>query len=363
MDLLMDKQATSTALNQLCTDPIFILGIMPRCGTNFLYNLLCLHPHCNGVGIRDMPEDHLLLNANLLERYANNVASFWSRHGLRGENDPARQRYNQELQSKLFASLGEGLLAYLNHLNPDSGVKPLVTKTPFVRNLSRFFHLFPQARLIILVRDGRAVAESSVKSFNTSYEVMIHRWAEAAHEILAFDQAHRHTDAPYLIVRYEDILDHLEVEMRSILNFLGLSPDVYDFDMAVNLPVFGSSEEFAKAREAAIADPEKSGWKVVDKCKQKFNPKSRWSHWSADQHCRFNWIAGSYMEQFGYELEAAQSSLGGFRNQALDLKWASTSWAMAQIHRWERILYAIYTTKRRYQDLRMEDEDTSFWIS
>ncbi|MGF1496341.1 MAG: sulfotransferase [Elainellaceae cyanobacterium] len=363
MDLLVDKQATPTGPNQLCADPIFILGIMPRCGTNFLYNLLSLHPHCHGVGMRDMPEDHLLLNANLLERYANNVASFWSRHGLRGKDEPDRQRYNQELRDQLFACLGEGLVAYLNHLNPDPGVKPVLTKTPFVRNLSQFFNLFPRARLIILVRDGRAVAESSVKSFNTSYEVVMHRWAEAAQEILEFDRVHRHVNGQYLIVKYEDILDHLEVEMRSVLNFLGLSPEAYNFDMAVNLPVFGSSEEFAKAREAAIADPDQSGWQVVNKCKQKFNPKSRWSHWSPAQHCRFNWIAGDYMEQFGYELEQASSVTGGVRNRLLDLKWASTSWAMAQVHRWERILYAIYTTKRRYQDLRMENEDTSFWIS
>jgi len=123
MDVLMENSVSMQGQDKINCDPIFVLGIMPRSGTNFFYNLLCLHAHCEGVCIREMPEDSLLYNADILARYINNVSSFWCRHGLRGKDDPVRQQTNLELKDKLFESLGHGLLDYLNHINHYDGVK------------------------------------------------------------------------------------------------------------------------------------------------------------------------------------------------------------------------------------------------
>ena len=83
--------------------------------------------------------------------------------------------------------------------------------------LLMIFQLFPQARLLILVRDGRSVVESTVKSFGTSYELSMQRWAEAARIILEFQKNNQNKSGNFLIVRYEDLLDNLEKELIRIL--------------------------------------------------------------------------------------------------------------------------------------------------
>ena len=57
-------------------DPIFILGISQRSGTNFLFNLLGLHPDCERVG--PIWENFLLNDAQLLVDYADAVYRRWS---------------------------------------------------------------------------------------------------------------------------------------------------------------------------------------------------------------------------------------------------------------------------------------------
>lgn len=364
MDVLMEGSTSTQEQQSINCNPIFILGVMPRSGTNFVYNLLCLHAHCEGVGVRDMPEDSLLYNADLLARYVSNVSSFWCRHGLRGKDDPDRQKSNLALKEELFGSLGSGLLSYLNHLNEKTGERPLVTKTPFVRNLKYFYQLFPTARLIILMRDGRAVTESNHKSFGMSYEVGMHRWAAAAQEIIDFDKAYRCSDHQYLIVKYEDVLDDLGAEMKRILDFLELDPEAYDFETALNLPVFGSSEEFAKARAANVADPGEEGWKVIKKGKR-FDPKSRWSKWSPSLHQRFQWIAASCMDSLGYDMsdEHYEDSVSNTTwNTLLDWKWKAITAALQSGQDIERLLHAMFLVRRRYKDLRMEDKSNSYWL-
>ncbi len=366
MDVLMENMVSQNQKSQINCDPIFILGIMPRSGTNFIYNLLCLHSHCEGVGIRDMPEDTLLYNADLLNRYVSNVSSFWCRHGLRGKDDLERQQNNLDLKEMLFSSLGSGLMTYLERLNHFHGVKPLVTKTPFVRNLKYFYQLFPNARLIILIRDGRAVVESNYKSFGMSYEVGMHRWEAAAQEIIAFDEIYRDSSYRYLIVKYEDIIDDLRSEMKRVLEFLELELNAYDFETALNLPVFGSSEGFAKAREEKADDPGDAGWKIVRKGR-KFDPKSRWSQWSAAMQLRFHWIAGDSMIRLGYhdtedERFSTFTKLDSLWNIFLDWKWKFITALITKGQDIERMLHAIYLVRRRYKDLRMEEKSNSYWL-
>lgn len=257
-----------------CPNSIFILGISQRSGTNFLYNLVCLHPDCVG----SVPwEDFLVHYSDLLGKYVDSVSSHWlPAWDVRGDS--------------LYQYLGSGLLSFLT---AQAGGKRLVTKTPSVHNLSYFFKLFPQAYLLILVRDGRAVVESGVKSFGWDYETAMRAWAEAARVILDFDQANKNSSLRYLIVRYEDICNNCEGELRRVLAFLDLSVKTYDFEAAVHLPIRGSSELKAQGEKT-------THWHPVEKTSA-FTPLQRWSHWSRSLHERFNWIAGQYLVQFGYE--------------------------------------------------------------
>src|SRR3990172_9928745 len=60
---------------RLTGNPVFILGILPRSGTNFLNNLLLCHPDCEYPGI--VWEDYYLASADLLQRYSERVYRRW----------------------------------------------------------------------------------------------------------------------------------------------------------------------------------------------------------------------------------------------------------------------------------------------
>lgn len=55
----------------LCRDPIFILGILMRTGTNFLYDLVRLHLDCDVP--TPVPEDYLVHCADLLAEYVGSL--------------------------------------------------------------------------------------------------------------------------------------------------------------------------------------------------------------------------------------------------------------------------------------------------
>ena len=215
------------------------------------------------------------------------------------------------LEEELGHFLGNGIVSFLQSR---IAKKRLLTKTPSVRNLKHFFKLFPKARLIIVVRDGRAVVESGVKSFGWQYEDAFQQWAEAASIIIEFDRIHKASDYQYLIVKYEEVWNNLEEEVKKILAFLDLNIQAYDFDTALNLPVRGSS--------STQTDSHKLTWKAVDKPPD-FNPLERWRNWDKAMHARFNWIAGHDMEAFGYEIERDNTNQWwrDMRNRALDLRW------------------------------------------
>jgi hypothetical protein len=281
------------------TDPIFILGISQRAGTNFLFDLLCLHPDCGAPAINW--EDFLLEKSEPLVRYVSSVFSGWRRRGT-----------GQEVEDLLYEHLGNGLIAVLVSRTK---AKRLVTKTPSVRNLDYFFKLFPRAYLLLLVRDGRAVVESRVKSFGENYETAMRRWAEGADSILRFVENSRRFNLNFLVVRYEDLWNEPEQELRRIFSFAGLDADKYDFSAAINVPVRRSSV-FHGQEEKEVH------WKPVEKTAG-FNPVARSKHWSRSTHERFNWIAGEKLSRFGYNPKKYREEefFWAVWNRALDLWW------------------------------------------
>ena len=306
----MEKHDPVTDLHH-CRDPIFILGIMQRSGTNFLKDVVQLHPDCGFPG-HPLVEDYLAQNTEWLLRYTGSVARDWNGLGRINKEDGSPVDYSP-LQEELAHCLGNGIISFLQ---ARIGDKRLLTKTPSVRNLKHFFEFFPNARLIIVVRDGRAVVESGVKSFGWQYERGFQEWADAARSIIDFDKKHQNSKDKYLIVRYEDVLQNLEIEIKKILVFLELEVTTYDLQTALNLPVRGSS--------TVRSESDQMLWKAVDK-PNNFNPLERWKSWEPGLHKRFNWIAGDCMQELGYELkrEHTNSFLSNVINNILDAKLAA----------------------------------------
>ena len=171
----------------------------------------------------------------------------------------------------------------------------MVTKTPSVGGIKNFFKIFPNAHLLILIRDGRAVVESGVRSFDWDFERAARDWAASALAVMQFKQDIGNDNHKYLIVKYEDLFSNTEEELRKIFSFLGLDSEVYNFDAAKHLNVIGSSELRQDKTDVVH-------WRPVEKWRN-FNPIMRWSHWSSEQHERFNLIAGDHLKLFGYTPE------------------------------------------------------------
>jgi hypothetical protein len=199
-----------------------------------------------------------------------------------------------------------------------------------VRSLEYFHRIFPCARLLIIVRDGRAVTESAVKTYNTSHEQAAREWANAARIIMNFQQKSS-AEHKYLIVRYEDLYLQTEKELRRVFDFLDLDATNYDFAAAQNLPVRGSSS--LKAPGKAVH------WRPVEKSAS-FDPMSRWKNWSRAKHERFNWIAGTAMAHFGYATE----TFGGFRPL-----WNTWNWMLDRVER----LRLLKKTLRHLKSIRL----------
>ena len=299
--------------------PIFILGIMPRSGTHFLANLLCLHPDCTKSAIA---EDGLLAAASFLDQYVKQLQRQWLQVG---------ELLDPELPDIVLASLGDGLLEFLREAGRRASIKRgssstqiqlsmerrrIVTKTPMIAGLRHFFRLFPDAHLLILVRDGRAVVESNVQSFLKEPEQITRLWVRFARKIIEFDRDRANANRAYLIVRYEELVADPERELRLILPFLGLDLDSYDFQAARSLPVVGSST-FKRG-----AGP--VHWFPVLKTDD-FNPMARADHWQRAQHERFNWLAAEYLSAFGYEPKTYSGNRTWWRiwNHAMDAKWSA----------------------------------------
>lgn len=275
--------------------PIFIFGITPRSGTNFLYRLIRNHPDCKpGVAW----EDHLLRHADLLQEYVTRTKEHWR------PNDPTSKIDSERL---LHQALGLGLQAFLRldeentryththaptPLREDSeDVRRTVTKTPLTHNLALFPRLFPNAKLLIIVRDGRDVTVSGMRTFGWSLEAGARKWAQGARAILDFLDEPASQKVDHMVIRYEDLNTQTERVLRDVLPFLDLSPGMYDFSALDEVPVVGSSTH--------TGDQSEVHWKGVEKTPD-FNPHRRWSHWKSYEHSRFNWIAEDYLSAFDY---------------------------------------------------------------
>lgn len=272
--------------------PIFVLGITGRSGTNFLRDLLALHPDC--VKAREpFWEDFFLDESDALVGYARRLARRWRSWT---DEDPAPE---------LLARLGSALVDFVT---PYGGAR-VVTKTPSTRNLDRFFDLFPDATLLVIVRDPRSVVASAVRSFEADYEGWARQWARGAARIVAFDDAQRAARAArYRIVRYEDLVVDLDAELRAIFAVAGLDAARYDFGAAAALPARGSSQ---------LAEGGDLHWRPVER-DASFDPLRRWADWPASRLDRIAWLTAPYAERLGYDVGSVPGGLSRAAHRVRD---------------------------------------------
>jgi Sulfotransferase family len=282
--------------------PILILGVSRRSGTNFLSAVLSCHRDC--APPQPVWENFLLEHADLLGAYAKRTAAYWLASW--GDIEP--------LRAALARSVAHGALEFLQSL---AGDKRVVAKTPSVQNLHLAPELFTGAQLLLLVRDGRSVTESYVRGFGWSHERAMRTWARGADTILAFtgQPPSETAGVEHRLVRYEDLVEDFDGEVTTLLEFLRLDRDRFDYSAASGLPVLGSS--FASEEHDGSLD-----WRVVEKTGD-FDPVRRFAHWDRRLHERFEWLAGDQLERLGYQrvVSGDASRTSAYRNRALDAAW------------------------------------------
>lgn len=290
------------------TTPIFILGVAPRCGTNFIEDLLCVHPDC-GLGI-PLRENQVL---GALPEFDDTITGLARRWGAN-----KRWGFMPEHAEDLAAAIGKAIVDFtVSQVDdrrrvtepPDTlpGIAKsfkqsppfLVSKYPRAGSLPSFRRFLPEEKLVILMRDGRAVAESSIRSWGWPFDVAVDNWRSGAQSIADWLDANPDDDAVF--IRYEDILTSPETEIPRLFDYLGLDLDRFDMDTAMGRPVRGSST-------ARPTSSEKVTWEPVAKSDD-FDPLARARDWTDEQHARFNHMAGDLSERFGYPLKPVDTTI------------------------------------------------------
>jgi hypothetical protein len=264
--------------------PVFILSPAPRSGTNYLAHVLELYPSFQLPML--LWEDHVLAYAHLLDEYASRTGSIWKRDAGGSE----------DYRVGLLNHLGSGLLSFLvEHTDPE---RRLLCKTPGAHNIERFPLLFPDARLLVLVRDGRDTVESAVRTWPQrvmAFERSARTWARGAGKVLDFMAGigRDSRDRSWMLVRYEDLVDKCEATAEGIFRFLGVDTDRLDLGEIRRLPLWGSSVHHGGGR---------THWDPVLKPPD-FRPIGRWKSWGYRRKAVFKIIAGRELIKLGYEID------------------------------------------------------------
>ncbi|XP_041807762.1 protein-tyrosine sulfotransferase 1-like [Chelmon rostratus] len=193
--------------------PLIFIGGFPRSGTTLMRVMLDAHNHVRcGEETRVIPR--------LLA-----MRTTWSRSVKERIRLDEAGVTDQVLDSAVRAFLLEVIVG---HGEP---APRLCNKDPFaLKSLSYLSRIFPKAKFVLMLRDGRATVHSmisrkvTISGFDlTSYRDCLTKWSSAVETM--FSQCQAAGEARCLPVRYEQLVLHTEEEMRKLLHFLELRWD------------------------------------------------------------------------------------------------------------------------------------------
>ncbi|CAG5872527.1 protein-tyrosine sulfotransferase 1-like isoform 1-T5 [Menidia menidia] len=193
--------------------PIIFIGGFPRSGTTLMRVMLDAHNAVRcGEETRVIPR--------LLAMRAT-----WSRSVKERLRLDEAGVTDQVLDSAVRAFLLEVIVG---HGEP---APRLCNKDPFaLKSLSYLARIFPKAKFVLMLRDGRATVHSMISRKVTisgfdlaSYRDCLTKWSSAVDTM--FSQCQSVGDTRCLPVHYEQLVLHPEQEMKKLLNFLELKWD------------------------------------------------------------------------------------------------------------------------------------------
>ena len=169
-------------------------------------------------------------------------------------------------------------------------------KTPsYVEEIDSLRTIFPRARIVHLVRDGRDVALSN-RQISWGIRNLPRAAADWRWKTLVAHKMGTILGSDYLLVRFEDLVLHTEPTLRRIVDFLGI---LYSHEML----------EYPRTASADVP-PDSLQWHR--RSIESPNPDLV-HHWrrtmSRSDRIIFEQVAGDALRAFGYELEARASTV------------------------------------------------------
>lgn len=259
---------------------IILLGVMPRSGTVYTGELIRLHPavHAYPYDLWEIP--FLELTGDFIEAQEKFFKLYRFNREKLGEHD-------------MLPLFGTSFTAFLYNGVPRG--KTLLIKNPDMSYLKYFAAVFPFERLIMLLRDGRDLVHSTVKTWpGRSFAQTCRLWQKSARLALDYSRQCSATDR-CLLVRYEDVVADPRGFVRDICGAFGLDRDSYPFDGIEALPMRGSS---------SIQGDGKVSWDPV-KSEGKNSSTQHWRSWDRHRKDTFKRIAADTLIEAGYAGDTA----------------------------------------------------------
>ena len=311
------------------TPPLLVLGVR-RSGTTLLRIMLDRHSELA------LPDESYF------------VPQLAHRHGERPDTDqvlddlrrlPTLREWDvapQAVAARLRPgmTLGEAIGAVYEVFAQRRGKHRWGDKTPmYMQHLPLLERLWPDARFVHLVRDGR---DAALSFLGMPAGIVTRTWAHPttapdfacqwATEVRAARALGRRVGARYLELRYEDLVREPEAALRRVCAHAGLAYEPGMLDYA------GSVDVATKPHQQRLRQPPTPGVR---------NWREELPHEDA---LAFEGVAGDLLSQLGYELlddalaarRSARSRARLARYRALSAAWNAAAYALQRSPLWRR---------------------------
>jgi hypothetical protein len=199
------------------------------------------------------------------------------------------------------AALKQAVESWPKKYKLNESARYIAEKTPsHCCHLGRIFKLFPNSRIIMMVRDGRDAAVSELKRLG-NFEAAVHSWRIHNNSALRF-----YSDPRVHVVKYEELVGDLEKTLRGVCKFLDLEFEPamlnhhqverrwWDKDIRQpdpNAPLVGDNHKINR------------NWQINQPI---FNASGRWRDAMTDeQKTSFKAMAGPLLVELGYAKDNA----------------------------------------------------------
>ena len=254
---------------------IFVHGVMPRSGTVYTGEILRLHPELHAYPNEIWEIPFLELTGDILNAQKHFFKAYPQNKGKVGDLD-------------FLALFGASIMAYLHNFTPEG--KRALLKIPDAQYISYFDAVFPHENILLLLRDGRDVVNSTIRTWPTmDFSDICKRWALSAKAMLDFWKK-KSGSTGVMLVKYEEVIRAPDAFVRKFCKHFGLDEGIFPFEKIKAISVRGSSE---------IKDSGKVTWEASKK-PAGFNPIGRWHSWPARHKKSFKMIAGEALIETGY---------------------------------------------------------------